>query len=129
MKILVCLKEAVDTRLNSGYGQAPPELYQKGLSYRLDPASQTALVEALQMKEADASLQIVLIGLGPLSLEAYLRLGLAAGADRAVRIWETEFEYLSTYQKAKILSRAQKFGQRQRNSGAFIGGLAGHSLR
>lgn len=106
MKIIVCLKEAVDTRLNSGYGQAPEALFQKGLSHRLDPPSLTALAEALQMKAAHSAIQIALIGLGPQSLEAHLGMGMAAGADRSFRIWQTGFERLSTYQKAKILSRA-----------------------
>jgi electron transfer flavoprotein beta subunit len=106
VKICVCLKEAVDTRLNSGYGQAPEALYQKGLSYRLDPPCEAALIEALQMKAADNTVEITLVGVGPRSLETYLRIGLAAGADRALRIWQADFENLSTFQKAKILGRA-----------------------
>lgn len=108
MRIIVCIKEVVDSNLNLGFGQVDEELWQKGLAFRLNPNDAEALAEALILKKKDKEnqVEITLISIGPERVEYYLRDGLALGADRAVRIWGKDLKELSPYQKAKVLSKA-----------------------
>jgi len=107
MKIVVCLKEVVDSNLNLAFDPGTGELFRKGLAFRLNPDDVTALAQALNLKnQENAPVEIVLISIGPERVEYYLRDGLARGADSAMRIWGEDLEELSSYQKARILSRA-----------------------
>jgi electron transfer flavoprotein beta subunit len=106
MRIVVCLKEVVDAGVDLGYGRVDPVLMKKGFSLRLDPDCLEALVKALAVKASVPQTEIVLLSIGPIGVEKYLREGLASGADKAVRIWDKEFIELAPYQKAKILKGA-----------------------
>jgi len=108
MRIVVCIKEVIDSNLNLGFGRVNEELLQKGLALRLNPNDAEALAEALILKEKDkdAQVEITVISIGPERVECYLRDGLALGADRAVRIWGEDLKELSPYQKAGVLSKA-----------------------
>jgi electron transfer flavoprotein beta subunit len=107
MKIVVCLKEVVDANLNLVFDPRTGALFRKGLAFRLNPDDVMALAQALRLKNQESSLvEIALISIGPERVEYYLRDGLARGADSAVRIWGEDFEELSSYQKARVLSRA-----------------------
>ncbi len=107
MKIVVCLKEVVDSNLNLVFDPTTGEIFQKGLAFRLNPDDVTALAQALSLKNQENSpVEIVLISIAPERVEYYLRDGLARGADSAVRIWGEDLEELSSYQKARVLSRA-----------------------
>ena len=88
MKIVVCLKEVVDSNLSLVFDAATGELFRKGLAFRLNPDDATALAQALSLKKQGAApVEIALISIGPERVEHYLRDGLACGADSAVRIW------------------------------------------
>ncbi|MBP1707173.1 MAG: hypothetical protein H6Q39_897 [Chloroflexi bacterium] len=106
MKIAVCLKEVIDTGLNLGYGQVSEALLRKGQSSRLNPNDAQALAQAIKFKEVHSQTEITVVSLGPGRVETYLRDGLAAGADRAIRVWEEGLADLSPYQKSKVLSGA-----------------------
>ena len=108
MKVIVCLKEVVDTRLSLDFGLASGVVFKEGLPLRLNPNDAAALVMALSLKQAGSGVpvEISLISIGPERVESYLREGMALGADKALRLWEEGFSSLSPYQKAKLLSRA-----------------------
>ncbi len=106
MKIVVCIKEVIETGISLSYGQVSDTQFQKGLSWRMDPRDAGALAAALELKRKDSSTEITLLSLGPEPTEICLREGQAAGADRAVRVWEEGFQYLSAYQKSRILAGA-----------------------
>ena len=106
MRIIVCIKEVIDSELSLGFGQVNEELVQKGLAFMLNPNDAEALAEALVLKDKDVQVEITVISIGPERVECYLRDGLALGADRAVRIWGEDLKELSPYQKAKVLSKA-----------------------
>jgi len=108
MKIIVCIKEVVDTGLSLDFGLSNRVVFREGLPLRLNPNDAEALSMALALKSADkvSAVEITLISIGPERVESYLRDGLAVGADKAVRIWGEDFQELSAYQKAKLLSRA-----------------------
>ena len=108
MKIIVCLKEVVDTKLSLGFGLSHEVVFQEGLPLRLNPNDAEALAKALSLKPPDkgAQVEITLISIGPERVERYLRDGLSCGADRAVRLWGEGLAELSSYQKARLLSKA-----------------------
>ena len=108
MKIIVCIKEVVDTTLSLDFGLSNRVVFREGLPLRFNPNDTEALSMAFDLKSADKDFpaEITLISIGPERVESYLRDGLAMGADRAVRIWGEDFVALSAYQKARLLPRA-----------------------
>ena len=108
MKIIVCLKEVIDTNLSLDFGLRNELVFREGLPLRLNPNDAEALAIALGLKPTGkgSPVEITLISIGPERVESYLRNGLASGSDRAIRIWEEDFMELSSHQKAKLLSKA-----------------------
>lgn len=108
MKIIVCMKEAIDSSLNLGFGMISEALLQKGLAFKLNPNDMEALKKALLLKEnfGNAHVEITVISIGTEKVESYLREALALGADKAVRIQGEELTDLSSYQKAQVLAKA-----------------------
>jgi electron transfer flavoprotein beta subunit len=102
MKILVCIKEVVDTALSLDSGLCNGVIFNEGLPRRLNPPDIAALGMALGLKSAGAGITVVSIG--EKRVESYLRNALAGGADKAVRIWDEGFTDLSPAQKAVLLS-------------------------
>jgi electron transfer flavoprotein beta subunit len=106
MKIIVCLKESVDPTLNIDFGLTNRIVFRAGLPFKLNPDDIGALSLALDTKNASQDIEITIISIGPERIESYLRNGLALGADRTVRIWDEDFEELSPYLKARLLTGA-----------------------
>jgi electron transfer flavoprotein beta subunit len=106
MKIIVCLKEVIDPALNLDFGLGNSVVFQQGLPLKLNPSDAAALNMALDLKANDGTSEITAISIGGEGVEFYLRNALALGADKAVRIWGDDFENLSPYQRAKLLSKA-----------------------
>jgi electron transfer flavoprotein beta subunit len=104
MKILVCLKEAVDPALALDFGLDNPVLFGEGLPLRLDPGSAMALQKALELRAADSATEITAVSIGPERVEEYLRDALALGADKATRICDEEAT--TSYRKARLLAGA-----------------------
>jgi electron transfer flavoprotein beta subunit len=103
MKVLVCLKEAIDPALALDFGLENPVVFRQGLPLRLDPASATALAKALELK-ARVNVEITAVSIGPERIEAYLRDALALGADRTARICDEEAA--TPHRKARLLAGA-----------------------
>ncbi len=108
MKIIVCLKEVVDSTLSLDFGLRNEVVFGEGLPLRLNPNDAEALAMALALRspDTDSLFEITLISIGPERVESHLRNGLALGADRAMRIWDEGFVSLSSHQKAKLLAGA-----------------------
>jgi electron transfer flavoprotein beta subunit len=106
VRIVVCIKEVLDSDLNLAFGQVNTELWQKGQAFRLNPNDAGALAAALEEKTKDAAVEITVISLGPERVEQYLREALALGVNKAVRLWGEDLAELSPYQKSLLLSRA-----------------------
>ena len=100
MKIIVCLKEAVDPALNIDFGLNNSVVFREGLPRRLNPPDAAALAMALNLADAE----ITAVSIGEERVESYLMNALAIGAAKAVRIWDDDFTELSPYQKALLLS-------------------------
>lgn len=106
MRVVVCIKEVIDSNLSLGFGYVSDALIRKGLPHRLDPDCASALAEALTLKENDGAIQITAISIGAERVESCLRDALAMGADGAIRIRGEDVSELSPWQKAMILSKA-----------------------
>jgi electron transfer flavoprotein beta subunit len=108
MKIIVCLKEVIDPALSLDSGLRNSVVFREGLPLKLNPNDAAALTMALELKspQAGSPVEITVISIGPERMESYLRNGLALGADKAIRIWEKDFNEMSPYQKAGLLSGA-----------------------
>jgi electron transfer flavoprotein beta subunit len=108
MKIIVCLKETVDARLNLEPGLRYGVVFREGLPVLLNPDDAGALSVALRLRSlyGDIPVEIILVSIGPKRVENYLRKGLALGADRAVRIPPDGLDSLSPYRKALLISGA-----------------------
>ena len=88
MKIIICLKEVVDTALSLATGLSHRMVFEEGLPRRLNPDDAEALRIALDLKARDTteSVAITAVSIGPERIDNYLRQALALGAVRAVRI-------------------------------------------
>ncbi len=108
MKIAVCLKEVVDAKLSLATSLMNAVVFREGLPLRLNPNDAEALTMALAVKSPDKApeVEITVISIDAERVESHLRQGLALGADMAIRIWDEDFGGLSSWQKAKLLSRA-----------------------
>jgi len=108
MRIIICLKEVIDSRLSLGASLSHPVLLNEGLPRRVNPNDTLSLAMALGLKDSGAAspVEITLLSIGPKHMERYLRQGLSIGVDRAVRIWDDSLMRLSSYQKSRLLARA-----------------------
>ncbi|MGQ4555349.1 electron transfer flavoprotein subunit beta/FixA family protein [Halobellus sp. GM3] len=84
--------------------QQIPEEY---LTYELNEWDDYAIEAAVQIQEARDGVEVVTVTIGPERSEEVTRQALAKGADRAVRVWDSELEsqdVLSPSSKAQILA-------------------------
>jgi electron transfer flavoprotein beta subunit len=106
MKILVCIKEVVDTKLSLDAGLNNRVIFHEGLPLRLNAYDAAALAIALELKSATKDVEITLVSIGGAEVESYLRNGLALGADKAIRIRDGEFKEMLPRQKSLLLAGA-----------------------
>ena len=121
MKIIVCLKEVIDPALSLDFGLRQNPLMvsllalrsfsvvgsnHSGLPLRLNPSDAAALSLALNLKSVNTGAEITAVSIGTARVESYLRNALALGADKAIRIRDEDFNEITPYQKACLLSGA-----------------------
>lgn len=106
MKVLVLVKEVPDT-----WGDRTLDL-ETGLADRaaservLDEIGERAIEAAVVLKEADPEIEVVLLSMGPESVQSGLRKGLAMGADRAVLVQDDELRGADLTLTAQTLAAA-----------------------
>jgi electron transfer flavoprotein beta subunit len=103
-RILVLLREACDpkppVRLSAdGYG-----VHDRGLRRITNPADLSALEMALQLAAQQRG-TVTAVAIGPHRLNDHLRLALAMGADRAVRVWNSAFQGGDAVADARLVAR------------------------
>jgi electron transfer flavoprotein beta subunit len=77
------------------------------LTYDLNEWDNYAIEEAVQLSEADDDIEVVTVTVGPERSEEVIRQGLAKGADRALRVWDTRLDDLGVLDpvtKAQLLA-------------------------
>ena len=101
MKIFVTAKRVTDynaqIRLNSdGTG-----IDLQGVEYTVNPFDENAIEEAIKLRDEHGG-EVVVISVGPDSVESYISMGMAMGADRGIRVNATD-EELDSDAVARIL--------------------------
>ena len=86
MKLLVSVAEvpAVAENFEIEEGTVP----ERYLEYDLNEWDEYALEEAVSLREAGVAEEVVTVTIGPERAEDSIRMAMAKGADRAIRIWD-----------------------------------------
>jgi electron transfer flavoprotein beta subunit len=105
MKVLVTVKEvaAVEDEFEFD-GTAIDEAY---LEYDLNEWDDYAIEEGVQISESVDDVEVVSVTIGPERSEETIRMALAKGADRAIRVWDDSLEdadLLDVEAKTKMLA-------------------------
>jgi electron transfer flavoprotein beta subunit len=108
MEIVVCVKHVPDTTeaeiaiRDDGRG-----IKKEGLVFDISEADNYAIEEALLLKEEfDGTITVLTVG--PEAADETLRMCLAKGADKAVRLTDEVFEGSDSYATARIMAEAIK---------------------
>ncbi len=84
MKIAVCLKRVPDSEARIKIGADAKSIDESGVKFVLNPYEEYAVEEALKLKEAVGSGEVVAISVGSEVSQETIRTALAMGADRGV---------------------------------------------
>lgn len=88
MKVLVAVKEVAEVADDFEIGADGIE--ERYLEYELNEWDDYAVEEAVQISEAEDAVEVVAVTIGPERSEETIRMALAKGADRAIRIWDDD---------------------------------------
>lgn len=86
MDILVAIKEVAT--LADGFSLADGEIEDRYLEYDLNEWDDYALEAAVQLAEAHDEVDVTAVTIGPERTEETVRMVLAKGAERAIRVWD-----------------------------------------
>ena len=87
MKILVCISKTPDTTAKIAFSDNNTKFAEAGVQFIINPYDEWyALVRAIQLKEADPTVQLHLITVGGPDADPIIRKALALGGDEAIRI-------------------------------------------
>ena len=137
MKIAVCMKEVPDASVPRRLDAATFRLDRSGEG-ALNGYDTNALEEALRLKDADASHEVVVVSIGPAGAMDSLRKALAMGADRALLVTDEAAAGSDLVATGKVLARALEreapdlvlFGQQAGDSdGAVLWAAVADRLR
>jgi electron transfer flavoprotein beta subunit len=107
MKVLVTVKEVA--QVEDEFAIEGTSIDERYLEYDLNEWDDYAVEEAVQLTEGDVAEEVVAVTVGPERSEETIRMALAKGADRAVRIWDEDLEgvgFLDVDAKAELLAAA-----------------------
>lgn len=90
MKILVTVKEIAEVA--DDFQIADNEIDETYLEYDLNEWDDYAVEEGVQLREEGVADEVVAATIGPERSEETIRMALAKGADRAVRVWDDAIE-------------------------------------
>ncbi len=83
---VVCIKQVADTETRVKVGADGRHLDPAGVTWILNPYDEFAVEQALRVREAQGSGEVVVICLGGPGVQTTLRNALAMGADRAIHL-------------------------------------------
>ncbi|MFC4359555.1 electron transfer flavoprotein subunit beta/FixA family protein [Halobium salinum] len=102
MKVLVTVKEVAEVEDDFEIdGTGVDDRY---LEYDLNEWDDYAVEEAVQLQEAGDDIEVVSVTIGPERAEETIRMALAKGVDRAIRVWDDALDQdlLDTATKARV---------------------------
>lgn len=105
MKILVTVKEVAE--VDDEFQISGLDIAEGSLEYDLNEWDDYAVEEAVQISEENDDVEVVTVTIGPERAEETVRMALAKGADRALRVWDDSLEnaqFLDVESKADILA-------------------------
>jgi electron transfer flavoprotein beta subunit len=105
MKVLVTVKEVAE--VEDEFEISGLDVDQRYLDYDLNEWDDYAVEEAVQISEEQDDVEVVTVTIGPERSEETIRMALAKGADRALRIWDddlAEATFLDASTKADLLA-------------------------
>jgi electron transfer flavoprotein beta subunit len=105
MKVLVTVKEVAE--VDDEFRISGLDVDDGSLEYDLNEWDDYAVEEAVQLSEADDDVEVVTVTIGPERAEETIRMALAKGADRAVRVWDDSLAdagFLDVDTKAALLA-------------------------
>lgn len=106
MKILVAVKQVPERDAPLHVAANGKWIDDADVSYTINEPDAYALEEALRLKEAAGTGEVVVLCAGPERVTSTLREALAKGADRAVHIEADDLEERDTLQLAEMLAEA-----------------------
>ncbi len=105
MKILVTVKEVAE--VDDEFDISGLDIAESSLEYDLNEWDDYAIEEAVQTSEEHDDVEVVVVTVGPERSEETIRMALAKGADRAVRVWDDaleESQFLDIETKAELIA-------------------------
>jgi electron transfer flavoprotein beta subunit len=105
MKVLVTVKEVAEVA--DDFEISGTSVDERYLDYDLNEWDDYAVEEGVQIAEANEDVEVVTATIGPERTEETVRMALAKGADRAVRVWDddlAEADELDAGVKARLLA-------------------------
>lgn len=106
MDIIVCLKRVPETaEAEIKVDASGKDIVKERLTFDLNESDNYALEEAILLKEKFGG-AVTLLSVGSPETEEILRMGLAKGADTAIRVKSEDFETLDSFAIAQILKTA-----------------------
>ncbi|MFB6235477.1 MAG: electron transfer flavoprotein subunit beta/FixA family protein [Halopenitus sp.] len=103
MKVLVTVKEVAE--VDDDFEIEGTEVAEEHLEYDLNEWDDYAVEAGVQLSEDGPADEVVSVTIGPERAEETIRMALAKGVDRAVRVWDDgiEEEFLDVAGKASLL--------------------------
>ncbi|MGM0591116.1 MAG: electron transfer flavoprotein subunit beta/FixA family protein [Halobacteriota archaeon] len=104
MKVLVTVKEVAE--VEDDFEISGTAIDDQYLEYDLNEWDDYAVEAAVQLAEADVADEVVSVSIGPERAEETIRMALAKGVDRAVRVWDdalAEQSLLDVATKARLV--------------------------
>jgi electron transfer flavoprotein beta subunit len=105
MKVLVTVKEVAE--VDDEFEISGLDIAESSLEYDLNEWDDYAVEEAVQTSESNDDVEVVTVTIGPERAEETVRMALAKGADRAVRVWDDALEdaqFLDVDTKAELIA-------------------------
>ena len=105
MKVLVTVKEVAE--VDDEFDISGLDIDERSLEYDLNEWDDYAVEEAVQISEENDEAEVVTVTIGPERAEETIRMALAKGADRAIRVWDDTLEaatFLDVDTKADIVA-------------------------
>ncbi|VTT87245.1 Electron transfer flavoprotein, beta subunit [Halorubrum sp. DM2] len=90
MKVLVTVKEVAEA--DDDFAIEGTDIAESDLEYDLNEWDDYAVEAAVQLAESGIADEVVAVTVGPERAEETIRMALAKGADRAVRVWDDALE-------------------------------------
>jgi len=106
MRVLVLLGVGADTRIPPERDPRSGRVREEWLVREVDPDSARALDLALRLKALGGAVEVTVVHFGPEDATPWLRRAVAAGVDRAVRVWDCETAGARAPGKAGVLAAA-----------------------